>query len=142
MKFTLRTLLAVALLFVAVRLYGADRWSTDETAIRMGVQTWFSLWENPLAAPDAQSIKNLYAVTPSTQRPSTVPSGRRTPAEQVTVEVHGNRGVSTFRLPSQDAALVVLTWERRDGLWRIVQETVAGTDSSSERVALSETLRK
>jgi hypothetical protein len=64
--------------------------------------------------------------------------------DNIAVDVQGDRALVTFRLPSSGAAgsQVVLTWERRAGLWRIVQEAITPAPGASKRVALSETPQK
>ena len=146
MKTSLRlSILAVA--FAAVTsVFAADRWSSDEMAVRMGVNSWLTLWTQP--TPAADSVKSLYATRPSDElsaavksAPQPLPSAIGQPG-RVAVNMQGDRATTTFNLNPERRTLIVLTWERRDGLWRIVQETIISALEPTERVALSEPARK
>jgi hypothetical protein len=147
MKLNFLPLVLIAAIAITSRLSAADRWSTDETAVRMGVSAWFSLWSRPTSIPDAAGVKALYAVKPSAEIPVTLQTASRAglldssqnPPAQFTVTMQGDRAVTTFRLPS---AHVMLTWERRAGLWQIVRESITPEAQPLERVALSESARK
>jgi hypothetical protein len=149
MKLLLQAFIVVATFAATSLTFAADRWSSDEMAVRMGVNSWLALWTRPGAAPGDLQLKSLYATRPSMSLPTVVqaagqagslPSAVGQP-ERVAVRMEGERAVTTFDLdPQQRSTQVVLTWERRSGLWRIVQETIPTV--AAERVALSEPVRK
>jgi hypothetical protein len=149
MKSLLKVFVLAATLATSSLSFAADRWSSDEMAVRMGVNSWLTLWMRSGSAPGALELKSLYATSPSASLPAAVqaagqsgslPSAVGQP-ERVAVRMEGERAVATFDLdPQQRGSQVVLTWERRAGLWRIVQETMPAI--SAERVALSEPVRK
>jgi hypothetical protein len=160
MKLHLRPLILAAALAAVSHLSASDRWSTDETAVRMGVNAWFSVWARPTTAAGDREVKNLYATEPSAQSPALVqkaslaaslPSAM-SKSRLVAVTVHGDRAVTTFLLRPNGPATnegqatapsqVVLTWERRSGRWRIVQEAITPVSETGERVALTESIRK
>ena len=144
MKLSLRASLLALALAVATPVFAADRWSSDEVAVRMGVNAWLSLWARPAATAGDPNVKTLYATQPSASLPATVQTASQAgalpsamlPSDRVTVAMQGDRAVTTFDL---DQKKIALTWERRVGLWRIVQEAIT---PASERVALSESARK
>lgn len=149
MKSFLKVFVLVATLAGTNLTFAADRWSSDEMAVRMGVNSWLSLWTRSGAAPGALELKGLYAISPSASLPAVVQTAQQAGSlpsavsqpERVAVRMDGERAVTTFDLdPQQRGTQVVLTWERRAGLWRIVQETIPA--AAAERVALSEPTRK
>ena len=154
MKLSLRLLVLTAALATVTQLSAADRWSTDETAVRMGVQSWLSLWARPTASTGDPEVKGLYATQPDATLPGVVqaavragalPSAMNHPGK-FAVSLEGDRAVVTFQLRPQGSASaesagsadsrVVLTWERRSGLWQIVRESIT-TTPAVERVAMS-----
>lgn len=137
MKMSLRLFTLAAVLAVAPVLSAAERWSTDETAVRMGVRSWLALQAhtNPQTAP--AEAKALYVSLPVAVPPQE--AGRLKTSgqpENVAVKMQGDHAVATFQL-QQPPAQVVLQWERRAGLWKIAQETVTPVSGPSEQVALS-----
>jgi hypothetical protein len=148
MKLSLRTFLLVAVLATAGHLSAAERWSSDETAVRMGVNAWVSLWTRPDVGT-AAVVKTLYATPPSALLPDLLEAASGKPnamnqSDKIAVDMQADRAVVKFQLPSAGAAgsQVVLTWERRSGLWRIVQEVITPAPAAAKRVALSESAQK
>lgn len=146
MKSSLRLLILAAALTLTTHGFAAERWSTDEIAIRMGVNSWLALWSRPAVAMNDRQVKDLYATQPSAALPALVqtaskagglPSAMNQP-ERIAVNVQGDRATTTFDLAAPRGGSIVLTWERRAGLWRIVQETLPAISSTSGQVALSE----
>jgi hypothetical protein len=145
MKSSLRLLLLSAMFAFAAHGVAADRWSSDEVAVRMGVNAWLSLWTRPLAASSEPGVRSLYATQPSPALAAAVQTASQTGAlpsamhqnDRVAVAMHGNRAITTVELATRKVAL---TWERRSGLWRIVEESIA--PDATERIALSEPARK
>jgi hypothetical protein len=156
-----KILLAVAIIAAALSVTvatsrGADRPSSDEVAVRMGVDAWFALWSQSTATPDAARVRALYAAENGTQLPTAIEAASRTGLirsgasgpDNLAVTMGGDRAVSAFRLQVQEpsagggnrSAQVVLTWERRAGLWQIVHETIQPSPAA-ERVALSQPKR-
>lgn len=131
MKMSLRLLLLASVVAATSHLSAAERWSTDETAIRMGIRSWFALQARPVLTGSDAELKALYVSLPAREGPRPTPSGQ---PENVAVRVEGDRATTTFQL-AQSTRQVVLKWERRSGLWKIVEQTVAPT---AERVALSD----
>ena len=147
MKLSFRLLLLSASLAFATHGFAADRWSSDELAVRMGVNAWFSLWARPAATASDPNAKSLYATQPSPSLPAAVQTASQAATlpsamqqnDRIAVALQGNRAITTVDLASQKA---VLTWERRSGLWRIVQETFTPASDAAGKVALSEPARK
>ncbi len=147
MKSSLRLLLLSATLAFATHGFAAERWSSDELAVRMGVHAWFSLWTRPAATASDPKVRSLYATQPIASLPAAVQTATQAGAlpsamqknDRVTVAIEGDRAVSTVDLVSQKAVLI---WERRAGLWRIAQETITPASDAAGKVALSEPTRK
>jgi putative heme iron utilization protein len=146
MKSLLQVFVLVATVAATNLSFAAERWSTDEVAIRMGVNSWLAVWSRPTVAVNDRQVKDLYATQPSATLPALVqkasktgglPSAMNQP-ERIAVNVQGDRATTTFDLAAQRGGSIVLTWERRAGLWRIVQETLPAISSTSGQVALSE----
>ncbi len=160
MKLSLRPFFLIASLAAIAQLSAADRWSSDETAVRMGLNAWFSIWTRPGATAGDPEVKTLYATPPSASLPAVVQTASRAGAlpsamsqpERFAVTMQGDRAISSFTLAPQKsaggealadpAAQVVLTWERRSGMWQIVRETITPESEPREQVALSEPVRK
>jgi len=128
----------VALLIFSGSRAAADRPSTDETAIRLGVSAWSAPWKNSAPSASAGSNKlfvsrsNLIARTsPTAAWLATFSTWTAQPAD-VAVTTHGDEALATFVLHAEGtdqagatqkaAARITLTWQRINGLWQIARE--------------------
>lgn len=142
MKTSLRLSFLATALAVAPHLSAADRWSPDEMAVRMGVRSWLTWQARGNPQTSSTEAKALFVSLPAAQAlQATTGSVPAVQPENVSVQLHGDRAVTSFQL-QQPSAQVVLQWERRSGLWKVAQETVKPSPDSAERVALSDSLRK
>lgn len=153
MKTSFLHFLFVAAFAATTHLFAAGPGSADEIAVRMGVDAWFALWSQPAETPDAARVRALYAAENGAQIPAAIEAASRaglirrraSGPDNLAVTLGGDRAVTAFHLRVQESAAsgenrsaqVVLTWERRAGLWQIVHETIQPAPAA-ERVALSQ----
>ncbi len=137
-----------ALLLTATSAFAAERPSTDETAIRLGVTAWSTFLKDGASSPDAESLSlfvkgsNLSARTSPTSAWLAASGSRTAQPTDVAVEVHGDSATVTLTLTADGAAAkatarVALAWQRVNGLWQIAREEVAPVESA--RVAAQPT---
>jgi hypothetical protein len=140
-KFVLAALLAATPVVHAV-----ERLSSDETAIRMGVEAWLNAWSTNAERPDSRYLPKLYSADlrvsktvppkPAVLAPFDRWTAKR--ADDLMVVMRGGQATTTFTFvpegvdqsgqPLKTRAQVILVWERRDGFWQIVrQQTTAAT---------------
>lgn len=142
----LSKLILAAVLAVAPAVHSAERFSSDETAIRMGVEAWLNAWSTNMERPDSRYLPSLYSADLRVSK--TVPpkpavlaqfdrwTAKR--ADDLALALQSGRATTTFTFtpegvdksgqPLRVRAQVILVWERRDGLWQIArQDTTAAT---------------
>lgn len=101
MKLRTITSLIAALLLASPAFAG--RPTTDEVALRLGVNGWF------------QSRQTFAA-----------------PGTDLHISVQGSNAVTAFRISSNEGSRVTLTWEKRDGVWQVVREEMATRPAAAQ----------
>lgn len=137
-----------ALLLAAANASAAERPSTDETAIRLGVTAWSAFLKDGTSSPEAESLSlfvkgsNLSARTSPTSAWLAASGSRTAQPTDVAVDVRGDTATVTLTLITEGAAAkatarVALAWQRVNGLWQIAREEVAPLEAA--RVAAQPT---